>query len=56
MKSENVPTSVKDAYDDLNLPFRIRPGCMAKIPDFELQTFGFTSQLSSRYNSRHPPM
>jgi alkylated DNA repair dioxygenase AlkB len=37
-EERNVPASVKDAYDDLNLPFRIRPGCMAKIPDFELQT------------------
>lgn len=34
----NLPASVKHAYDDLNLPFRIRPGCMAKISDFDLQT------------------
>ena len=35
---QNLPASVQAAYDDLNLPFRIRPGCLAKIPDFDLHT------------------
>ncbi|KAI2496203.1 hypothetical protein MHU86_18298 [Fragilaria crotonensis] len=32
-----VPVSVRHAHDELGLPFRVRPGCMASIPDFTLE-------------------
>ncbi len=32
-----VPVSVQQANEELSLPFRVRPGCMAGIPDFTLE-------------------
>ena len=32
-----VPLSLQHALAELNLPFRVRPGCMATIPEFTLE-------------------
>lgn len=32
-----VPLSLQHAHAELNLPFRVRPGCMATIPEFTLE-------------------